>query len=218
MVVGPQRTVVVLLLLGIVLPVAAVSSGITALTNRARAEERKLQLKKQDHLIKQYSAVYRDIGDAISSNDIPRAKGIISAKTGFLFDQTVKAQEKLADIVTEQGDLSSSSSGSVSGVTPTKVAFHQRVYIQFAGSYTRAQITSLNAALRDAGWDMQSASGERTENARAVNQVRFGPGGERAAAELANAINSSSVRPGTPLKPVPVAIVGTGKLEVWMSN
>jgi predicted acylesterase/phospholipase RssA len=216
-----RGTVLALLLLGVILPIAGVSSVITELTNRARAEERDKNTRvfngQQAELIAGYSLVYKNIADALSNNDIAEAKRIISEKTGTLFDQTVQAQEKLARINSEPGADSATSSIAPSETPAAKVS-PQRVYIQFAGTYTRPQITELNAALRKAGWDMQSSSGERTENANGRNEVRFGAGGQRAAEELAKAINSSSVRPGTPLKPVYMEIVGPRNLEVWMSN
>jgi hypothetical protein len=209
---------VALLLLGVILPIAAVSSAITGLTNRVRAEERRRALEEQDNLIKRYSVVHSGISDALSDNNVARAKEIISKNRDFLFAGTVQAQEMVARIDAEPEAAAPTPSVASSEARPAKVEFPQRVYIHFAGTYTRAQITELNAALRKAGWDMQSSSGQRIDKARNRNEVRFGPGGEKAAEELVKAINSSSVRPGQPLKPAYMQIIGPRNLEVWISN
>lgn len=97
-----------------------------------------------------------------------------------------------------------------------QVRFPQKVYIQFAGSLTRAQITALNSALRQAGWRMQSTSGERTPAAAGMAQVRFAGENGPAAQKLADALNQS----GLPIRPVTAqhhAEIGDN-LEVWISN
>jgi predicted acylesterase/phospholipase RssA len=92
----------------------------------------------------------------------------------------------------------------------------QRVFIQFAGNYTRAQITSLNAALKQAGWLTQGASGERIPGVK-INEVRYSGDNRAAAQELADAANSTGL-PGSTVTPRPNPKIGSNNLELWMSN
>lgn len=92
------------------------------------------------------------------------------------------------------------------------------VYIQFAGALQREQIKTLNRALKEAGWRVQGSSGERTQNARDLNEVGFSAARDQAAAEaLADALNQSGL-PGRTVRARRVPIVGAGTLEVWISN
>lgn len=91
----------------------------------------------------------------------------------------------------------------------------QAVYIQFAG-FPRERVTALNKVLRNAGWNTQSTSGERTSIATGLNQVRYSGDNLRAAEELATAINAARGTPGvTKVKPLP--IINGNVLEVWIS-
>jgi hypothetical protein len=102
-------------------------------------------------------------------------------------------------------------------ITPAAVQRDQRVFIQFAGDLTRAEITALNQGLRAAGWRMQGASGERTPNASPLNEVRYAKGNEDAAKDLADALNQSGIVPGKMIKPKRLDKVGSN-LEVWISR
>jgi len=95
--------------------------------------------------------------------------------------------------------------------------YQQAVYIQFAGALTRAQITALNQSLKQAGWDAQSSSGERTPAATGLNEVRYSGGNGAAARQLAVALNASGLLP----KPVVAkenSRIGTNTLEAWISR
>jgi hypothetical protein len=94
---------------------------------------------------------------------------------------------------------------------------HQ-VFIQFAGTITRGQIVELNRALREAGWNVQGASGERLARAANLNEVRYRSRDDRADAErLAAAITEAGVA-GSPVRARQVGIIRAGTLEVWISN
>lgn len=92
----------------------------------------------------------------------------------------------------------------------------QPVYIQFAGVLTRAQITALNQALKDAGWRVQGTSGERTPAAFRLNEVRFAGDNAEAAADLADALNRSGIVAAR-VQPRRFPI-GNTNLEVWISR
>ncbi|MBB4860338.1 hypothetical protein HNO88_003681 [Novosphingobium chloroacetimidivorans] len=93
----------------------------------------------------------------------------------------------------------------------------QRVYIQFAGALTRPQITAANGMLRAAGWQVQSASGERIASAAGQNQVRYGGDNAAAARELAQAVDALGLA-SRPVTSRYYAPVGADVLEIWISN
>jgi predicted acylesterase/phospholipase RssA len=97
-----------------------------------------------------------------------------------------------------------------------KVGYPNKVYIHFAGSLTRAQITALNRALEAAGWTMPEASGERLPAAAGKGEVRYTGNNEAAAQALADALNQSglSIRR---VSPRPNPDVGDN-LEIWISG
>jgi len=87
------------------------------------------------------------------------------------------------------------------------------VYIQFAG-YTRDAIKQLNAELRQAGWRVEGTSGERTDKATGLSEVRYHGPGQRAAAEaLATDIGASL---GRSVVAREVTIVHPDVLEAWI--
>ena len=95
--------------------------------------------------------------------------------------------------------------------------FRQSVYIQFAGNLTRAQITALNQALKESGWNAPDASGERISAADGLNEVRYSGTNEAAAKALAAAINEA----GITSKQVGVHkfdIIKPQVLEAWISS
>lgn len=102
-------------------------------------------------------------------------------------------------------------------IAPAGEQRDQRVFIQFAGILTRAQITALNQGLKGAGWRVQGGSGERTPKASGLNQVRYAEGNEAAAQDLADALNRSGIVPGKTIKPQRLDIVGPN-LEAWISR
>jgi predicted acylesterase/phospholipase RssA len=97
-----------------------------------------------------------------------------------------------------------------------KTQHRQKVFIHFAGELTRAQITALNQRLRQAGWNVQSSSGERIGSAAGAGDVRYAGDNGAAAKELADALNQSGlpIREVTPLSNPKIG----GNLEVWISS
>jgi hypothetical protein len=219
-----RGTLLALFTLLVVLPIAGISSFVTDSINEAKsAGDRKVaekarELVRTNGLLDQYSSALQEVGEKLSSNKIAEAQAIITRRTGILFDQTVRAQETFSAFNVPSAAPSTSGVGAAAAVSESASIFPQRVYIQFAGSFTRAQITDLNSRLRQTGWNMQSTSGERTGKAAGINEVRFGPGSATAAAQLADTINGDPVRPGQAIIPVPMQIIGPNSLEVWMSN
>lgn len=97
-------------------------------------------------------------------------------------------------------------------------AQEHRIFIQFAGSIPRREIVVLNQALRDAGWDVQGASGERIASAVGLNEVRFsGPEDEPAADALSAALTRAHVS-SQPVRKKQLSIIRPSTLEVWISR
>jgi small-conductance mechanosensitive channel len=184
----------------------------------ARADKERAQADKNAKTIDAYSSALNAIREELSAGEVEAAERVISERRDSLFDRTVQAQEQLADLKPSPTTVAASAQAKAPTSAPSAAMPQQRVYIQFAGSYTRAEITALNARLRQAGWNMQSASGERTEKAFTVNQVRYGPGGRDAAIQLAAAINADPLQAGRTVEPKAFDIVGPRNLEVWLSN
>lgn len=100
----------------------------------------------------------------------------------------------------------------------TQAANTQRVFIHFAGTITREQITALAGTLRAGGWRVQGESGQRIPNATGYNEVRYSAETDRAAAEaLAAALTRAAVA-GAPVRTNRLSIIRPGVLEVWISN
>ena len=234
---SPSLTATLVVVAGLLIgaPVAGVGALVTAKLNeakaradkaevraaRTRADEQHKAAETNAQTINAYSSVLIAIGEELSRGDVEAAKRIITDKSDYLFDQTVQAQEQQAGIKRAPTTVAASSQAIAPTSTSASASIsvpQQRVYIQFAGSYTRDEITALNARLRQAGWNMQSASGERTERAFSVNQVRYGPGGREAAIRLAAAINADPLRSDRLVEPKAFDIVGPRNLEVWLSN
>lgn len=135
------------------------------------------------------------------------------AKTG---DDASQSAAVIAPVSSEEADRVINETPSFE-IAPSPVPYPQEVYIQFAGSLTRAQITALNAALRGAGWRVQGKSGERTPSALRFNEVRYSGESLPAAEALAAAINSSRIVPTT-VQPKRVAAIGANHLEIWISR
>ena len=215
-----RATIATLLFLGVVVPIGVVTATVTTLIQNGRAEERQKVTNEaaaaRDDLIKSYDGVYSEIADATVSSDIASIRRILIRERADLFAKRVAVQERVAVVDGTAGVATHAASPTPSAAN--KVDYQQRIFIQFAGTYTRAQITALNARLRAAGWNMQSASGERVGTAQGRNEVRYGEGGADAADALTNALNASTetnIRVGTP-KFMP--IIGNRNLEIWISN
>lgn len=102
---------------------------------------------------------------------------------------------------------------------PPQTSYKQKVYIQFAGTFTREQITDFNGSLQAAGWNAQGKSGERLSSAAGLNEIRYKRGNaeaEAAARALRTAIVATGVVPVLDVKPLP--IIQRDVLEIWISN
>lgn len=97
-----------------------------------------------------------------------------------------------------------------------KSSYPQKVFLQFAGDLSRAQITALNEALRKAGWLIQGKSGERTSSAAGLSEVRYAGNNREAAQALADALNQT----GMGFRNVVIKFNSSigNNLEVWISR
>ncbi|AIT05279.1 hypothetical protein MC45_01325 [Sphingomonas taxi] len=215
-----RGTVLSLLFLCVVVPIGLAVATVTTLVQNASAAERKAAAVeadvKRDGLIESYNNVYGEIANAVVDNDLSRIRRILARERAGLFAKKVAVQERVA--VLDEASDTPSTTAVTSPVAAERVTFPQRVFIQFAGTYTRAQMTALNASLRAAGWDMQSTSGERTTKAIGVNQVRYGDGGAAAADALVKALAASTDTPIRGVEPKSMRFVGNRNLEIWISN
>lgn len=94
-------------------------------------------------------------------------------------------------------------------------ATDKKIFIQFAG-FSRQSVRDLNNALRNAGWRMQSSSGERLKTAQKKNEVRYSGNNEKVAQELANSINRYRGTSGL-VKAQEVSAIRGDVLEIWIS-
>lgn len=100
-----------------------------------------------------------------------------------------------------------------------------RVYVQFAGSLSREDVTRVSLALKKEGWNIQGADkgGERTAQAVGIDQVRYFHKEDVALAkQLATSYNELATWQG--FDQLAVAFVGgsesrvpIGHIEVWTS-
>ena len=103
-------------------------------------------------------------------------------------------------------------------VKPVPVIPPRRVFIQFAGMITRDSVRNLNASLARGGWLMQSTSGERTEVAAGMNELRYGQETDAAAAgKLADAVTATGIT-SSPVVPRYYPQVGKENFELWISK
>lgn len=100
-----------------------------------------------------------------------------------------------------------------------------RVYVQFAGTLSRQEVTKVSLKLKEGGWNVQGAErgGERTAQAVGIDQVRYFHGEDKVMAEnLATKYNEFASWQG--FDQLSVAFVAghesrvpVGHLEVWTS-
>lgn len=226
-------TVLFAVILVLIIPVGGTAAGLTWLVRSAQEKTRQIEkLEAQKKLddaqkvadqkladtVDTYQKSYADLAKKVEIADFAGARSAITAGKAVLFDKTVQAQESQAQLKALQvGAEPTEATRSTITQLPT-VTHRQPVYIQFAGSFTREQITDLNARLRDAGWNVQSKSGERVGAARRLNEVRFAGQNGAAADDLAKAISMSGIDIGASVEPKPFPIIGERNLELWISN
>ena len=105
-----------------------------------------------------------------------------------------------------------------SSVTYEKLVPQRRVFIQFAGMITRDSVKELNASLSRGGWKMQSTTGERTQIAAGMNELRYGLSQDGTAAKLlADAVTATGIT-SEPVVPRYYPQVGSKNFELWISK
>ena len=108
--------------------------------------------------------------------------------------------------------------GSSLSLPPYAEAGNRAVFIQFAGNIPRRQIVELNQALRQAGWNVQGASGERIATAAGLNEVRYSSEQDQAAAQALAATIAKAGIGNRPTSARQLDIIRPGTLEVWISR
>jgi hypothetical protein len=210
-------TIVVVGMLAIVASLVAAVFHFNSLRNEARAAEaaarQQLEINRAERNnalsdSRASQATLAQVREAIAARDFPRALALLDV-----------AQDEVAD----SGRPPTQAERAAPETPPVRIDQVRRersqlVFIQFAGSIPRERIVALNRALRSAGWRTQGASGERTEAALGVNQVRYNPADDAAAASaLATAVTQAGIG-SVALEAVPVEIIRRGTFEVWVSN
>lgn len=153
------------------------------------------------------------------SEDARREFKDLQGKLGIFMDDPLIDYQK----ATEANELPSVAEQSppppVKAAPAQTKSYKQKVYIQFAGTFTREQITDFNGSLKAAGWNAQGKSGERLSSAAGLNEIRYQRGNaeaERAADALRTATLATGVARNLTLKPLP--IIQRDVLEIWISN
>jgi len=98
-----------------------------------------------------------------------------------------------------------------------------KVFLQFAGTFTRSQVVEAAQSMASAGWNMQGSDrgGERTAASVGFNEVRYPQdieGAADSAARLAAAVKATGLIGDRILAVKPSAIVKADTLEIWISN
>jgi hypothetical protein len=212
-----SRYLAVLALVGIV----AILAGLAALYFDARAGQREAEQSERNTRVAltKVSEQLDEVRQAYAAGDMRR----VGIRLGLAIDKTEELiQRPTAAVAAAPAEVNAAEALAYVRQTPEydvpKQAGHnQKVYIQFAGSLDRAQITALNSALRDAGWDAQGRSGERLASSAGLNEVRYSGANREAAAALAEAINAAGIA-GARVEPKEVGIIKGDTLEAWISN
>lgn len=201
------RPLLTLWLIGLLLVGGAGALGFSYLD--AKREEAAAQRRTQELNARQADTLSRAQA-ALRKNEIDKAKEI-------LFPALIDAQTSEDDPkMLESSVMAAPIPQPTADVRNQQNLYPQRVYIQFSDSFTREQIVALNQRLRARGWNVQSMSGERTLVAKNVNEVRYSGDNERAAQDLANALNASGmIRRNVETRANP--IIG-GNLDIWIAN
>lgn len=201
------------------LALVAASIGYVVLEyRRAKSEEAKLEQDRADQL-NNYEEQLEQARMAASSGDLSQIRKVLAV--AILETQELGNNPDTAKLPPgapiDDTAIAQIIDGPQTIPAFEKTSYSQRVFIQFAGILTRAEITGLNGSLVEAGWNAQGRSGERTPNAAGLNEVRFSGGNEEAAQALCDAINKSGLS-ATTVKPRKLGIIGSNDLEVWISR
>ena len=202
--------------------IAAIVIGLAALYFDARAGQREAEQREKDARasLTEVSERLDRVRQAYAAGDMRQ----VGVRLGLAIDKTeALIDEPTAEVAAAPADLNASQALAYVRETfdysvPQKAPrFDQKVYIQFAGSLSRAQVSALSKALRDGGWDAQGDSGERIATAEGLNEVRYSGDNGQAAAALAEAINAAGIAGGR-VVPKQVRIIRGDTLEAWISN
>lgn len=201
------------------LALVAASIGYVVLEyRRAKSEEAKLEQDRADQL-NNYEEQLEQARMAASSGDLSQIRKVLAV--AILETQELGNNPDTAKLPPgapiDDTAIAQIIDGPQTIPAFEKTSYSQRVFIQFAGILTRAEITGLNGSLVEAGWNAQGRSGERTPNAAGLNEVRFSGANEEAAQALCDAINKSGLS-ATTVKPRKLGIIGSNDLEVWISR
>ncbi|WDF72307.1 patatin-like phospholipase family protein [Novosphingobium sp. KACC 22771] len=188
--------------------------------DQAAADAKDAELIRQKSVARQASGQLESVRQALEAGNLPEARRRLAIAVvqsdNLEASSSIVSQLPPVSLDAKQVDDLIEQNPSYT-ITPATLQRDQKVYIQFAGILTRAQITALNRGLRDAGWNAQGGSGERTTKAAGFNQVRYAKGDEAAAKELAEALSKSGIVAGSPIKLQRLDAVGPN-LEVWISK
>lgn len=183
----------------------AAANGRLATANRIEADRWKAQADSVEQTLTQT----RTAATASDWPQVRRLLNIASSEARDLQTSTAAAAQNPTTPPTDGPPV-------VAPVLPPAPAEarSKRVYIQFA-AYPRGVIAGLNQGLRTAGWNAQGGTGERLVQATGLNELRYNPRDEAAAAPLADAVGHALGRPIT-LRPSGRIVPGT--LELWVSR
>jgi hypothetical protein len=95
------------------------------------------------------------------------------------------------------------------------------VTVRFAGLIVRKDVIAVAQRLKQEGWKVDepdAGGGVRMEEAAGLNEVRYGPGEDKAAAEVLRRIFQEAKIGSQSMTLKPDANVSSGSLEVWISR
>lgn len=217
-----SRRRIPVLALGLLLILGSFGYFIVNLRQALHEESQARQLAEDGRKDAQQRA--NEVADTLEKARAAYSAGNFEA-VGTLLKAAIKEAEQSAQAVraTGSGPASVPAPRLQPTPTPTTIAIRtaqrahpQKVYIQFAGLIERSEIVTLNQALRQAGWNVQGASGERTGVAAGLNEVRYAGASRDAAEELAKALTETGLTGTVTTREVP--IVTGNVLEIWISR
>lgn len=180
-------------------------------TYDAAKDQKRLDEQARNELLIAQTEKLAQVSDALSKNQIDRARALLAVT----ISETQVQQEKAAAALAPEPAPAPTGVAVTAGTE--KVTYPMPVYIQFAGNLKREQIVALNASLRKNGWNTQSKSGERIAGAAGLNEVRYAGDNAAAAQQLADAINAAQIT-SAKVTAERLTVIGPRNLEVWISN
>ena len=196
----------------------AVYEGKQAELELSRTRERTLE--QQSRLINDFARQLERVREATATENLAAIKRVL----GVAIETTEQhAADPGATVTRGATSISADQAKRIVEERPnvprlSDTTYQQRVFIQFAGVLTRAQITALNSALKQAGWRAEGASGERIAAAANLNEVRYSGPNRAAAGDLAVAINNAGLGLPRPVVPRENPSIRPDVLEAWISR